>query len=199
LAATVSAVEGFSDPLQDHRSRPVAEQDGGVAVALVHDRSHDVAAHHRHPLHAGAGDQAGAVGEGEQEAGAGRVHVEPVGLAGADLVLDQGGGAREEHVGGDRGDDDGVQVARLDAPAVQGHLQGLGAQVRGGHARLDPAAGPDTGAGQDPLVAGIHHGRKVIVGDDALRVELAGGCDPHRKGKPLFQRILRKSVALRNP
>jgi len=91
--------------------------------------------------------------------------------------------------------DDRVQVVGFEAPAVQGHLQGLGAQVGRGHARLDPAAGADTGAGQDPLVVGVHQVGKVGVGDDAFRVELAGGCDPHRKGKPLHQRNLRKNRA----
>ena len=108
--------------------------------------------------------------EGVEEAGAGGGEIEAPGAGGAELVLHEAGGGGEEHVGGDGGDDDGVEFAGVDAAALARQiLGGFGGEIAGGDAGVDDVTLADAGALDDPLVVGGDHFFEVGVGEQAGR------------------------------
>src|SRR5262249_5029343 len=78
------------------------------------------------------------------------------------------GGGGEDHVGGDGGDDDEVELGRVDVAPAQEVARGGGRDVARGGARLHHVPRMDPGARADPLVVRVDELLQVGVGQDAL-------------------------------
>ena len=107
--------------------------------------------------------------EGVEKAGAGGADVEADGIGGADFALDEAGGGGEEHVRGDRGDDDEVDFFGCDTGGGHGAAGGFGGEVAGGLVVSGDVAFFDAGAGGDPFVGGVDNFGEVVVGEDFFR------------------------------
>ena len=103
------------------------------------------------------------------EGGARRADVEAPGAMGADLVLDEAGGAREEHVGRHRADDDHADIVGLQAGFLDGLERRLLAEVRRRHARIDEVPLADAGALQDPFVGRLDELFEIGIGQQPRR------------------------------
>jgi hypothetical protein len=103
------------------------------------------------------------------EPGAGGEQVVAPRVGGADLVLHQTRGAREQHVGRRRADDDEVDVARRESRAGDRLARRLDREIGRRHARVDDVALADAGPLQDPLVARVDHALEIRVGEHAGR------------------------------
>ena len=155
---------------RDHDgSGPVPEQDTGRPVLVVDDARHHVGADDQRVLVRAGRDQLAGGGEGVGERRAGGAQVESPRAPRADLVLDETGGAREEHVGRDGPDDDDADVVRRELGVGERAHGGFLAEVRGGDARIDDMPLADPGALEDPLVRGVDHLLQVGVGQHARR------------------------------
>src|SRR6478672_11375809 len=139
------------------------------------------------PLHADDQDVPGAAGAHEvgghghavAEARAGGGDVERGGLVGAELVGDGGGDGRGlQHVA-DRGDDHAVDLAGVDAGALEGLARGLDGHQLHGLLGGRPPPLLDAGALLDPLVTGVDRLDDVGVRDHTGR---AVGADPEDGG-----------------
>src|SRR5690606_2684810 len=111
------------------------------------------------------------------EARAGRVDVEGRAAVGAQAVLHQAGGGREDDVGGGGAEHAQVELGRLDAGRVQRARGGVEGQVAGGFALGGDVPLADAGPGGDPLVAGVDELRQVVVGQHLFRQVAAGTRD----------------------
>lgn len=85
--------------------------------------------------------------------------------------------AREVMIGGEGGGDDEIDVGRRAPGVLEGRLGRLQAQGHASDAVLGVAAGPDTGALDDPIVRRVHDFFQVEVGDDLGREVAAGSGD----------------------
>ena len=152
--------------LQHGRARTVAKEDARVAVLPIHDGRKLFR----------ADDQNGVIGAGHDEllgdfqavdeSGAGGLQVEGGRAQGADLLLDQAGRRGKDHVGGDGGENNEVNLIAGDARGLHRAQRGLGGHVgselvRGGEAPL-----LDAGARRDPFVSRGHHFFEVLIGED---------------------------------
>jgi len=115
------------------------------------------------PGHEAVGD-----GQGVDEAGTDRLHVERDAHRTTQLALDDSGRGGEGHVGGGRGDDDQVDVGGRPAGGGQGLLGGLDGQIRHGLVVRRPVSATNAGALPDPVVGGVDDARQVLIGDDVL-------------------------------
>ncbi len=87
----------------------------------------------------------------------------------AEVVLDEGSRVRRHHLRCIGGEDDLVDVVRGETGVLEGDQGGVGGQ---GHGRLmvrDESSPLDPGSLRDPLVAGVHQVRPLVVGDDPRR------------------------------
>ena len=105
-------------------------------------------------------------------------------LLGAKLVRDEGRGRREEHVRGGRGDDDEVEVLRVDAGVLERLPRGRERQVARRLARSGDAALLDPRPRRDPLVGGVHHALEVGVRQHLVGDVGADAGDPDRDAVP---------------
>ena len=101
----------------------------------------------------------------------------------ADPVLHARRRARDDAVGGGRGQDQVVDLGGGPPGAGQGLLGRLDGQARG---RAADVALADAGALDDPLVTGVEVDRHVVVGDDLVRYGDAptGDPDPRHAADP---------------
>ena len=99
-----------------HGAGAVTEQDARGTVLVVDDTGHGVGANHHYVFVAAGPDQVRAGGEPVEKTGAGRDEVEAPGFRCADLVLDEAGGSREEHVRSDGADNDRVEFRDAGRP-----------------------------------------------------------------------------------
>ncbi len=162
------------DGLDHHGGGAVGEEDGGAAVVPVGDAREGLGSDQQHLAGAG-GDDAVGQREAVDEPRARRIDVDGPAPE-AEVLLHRGGGAGHCLVRGGGGEDDEVDLGRLDTRSGQRHPTGLGRQLRGG--APDPAL-PDAGPLGDPLVAGVHGGGEVVVGDDLVGQRCAPPGDRH--------------------
>src|SRR5215472_8960442 len=161
-----------------HGARAVGEDDAGGAVGpvdplgqLLGPDEQDVARRTGPYRVAGAGQGiAEARARGVHVVGAGRIDAEPAGHLGR--------GVRDLHLGGAGGDDHQVDVAGGQTAGRQRLAASRDRHVGDCLVRArDPAAG-DPDAAADPLVAGIHGGGDLVIGDDPARLVAAERQDP---------------------
>jgi hypothetical protein len=100
------------------------------------------------------------------EAGAGRDQVEAPGAARAQTILHQARRGWEQHVGRDGADDDGVDLASLNAALRQRALGRGDRHIRSCHAGLQNVPLPDAGALDNPLVVGLNQLFEVVIRHD---------------------------------
>ena len=104
-------------PLEQHRTGPVPEEHRRGAVERIDDGAHEVGPDDYDSLVRTGGHQLRPNRQRVEKAGAGGGQIEPPGTRESELVLDQTGGGREEHVGRDGGDDKRVDIVRVPARA----------------------------------------------------------------------------------
>ena len=168
---------GALDDFEDDRARAVGEQDGGAAVVPVGDARQACRcrsrAHGRRPCAISPWPVISAYTKPVHAAFTSNApHRRP------SSFCTDGGVARTGGRGGG-GEDDRVDAGRVEP----GHLQRLPArldrQADGGAA---DAAFVDAGARDDPLVARVHRGGELVVGEDLLGQRGA----PTRRSPPLW-------------
>ena len=163
---------GVGGQFKHRRTGSVAEQHAGGAVGGIHQAGKGFAAHHQCIPPAQSRQQAAGNCRPVQKAGAGRVHVQRrtvfrqpqcrlylTGHAWRGVRCRQGG------------TDTAADVRRGKAAALQRLLCGGNSKGGGILAVSAPVPGADSGAGGDPLVAGVHHAAEIFVCDRA-----AGQC-----------------------
>ena len=114
------------------------------------------------------GDELRPGGERVEKARARGREVEAPGASEPDLILDEAGRGGEEHVRGDRRDDQRVHVVRTEPRAAISRRTASAPIVDVGLARRPDPALADAGAGDDPVVGGVERAGQLGVGDDAL-------------------------------
>ena len=154
---------------QDDRPGPVAEQDAGVAVGVVEEAGEQLGTDDQDVLRHPARDVG--VGRGvrvdEPRAGRGDVHRGRSRVA--DGLLDQGRRRRHPVVGGERREQDEVDLVGLDAGRPdRAHRGDGGHRGRRLVGRGDPALA-DPRPRHDPFVGGVDHPLEVVVGQDLRR------------------------------
>ena len=172
--------------LKHDRPRPIAEQDAGRAVAPIQDARKGLGAdHQRAPVRAGTQEFLRRH-DRIDEAGADRLQVESGALDDPKFGLDLGGDRGKRVVGRRCGDDDEIDVCRLEPAAAQRRLSRIDRQRRRGFAGARHIALTDAGALHDPFVRRVDPRRQFGVRDDALRQRSAdtahAGAD--RGGRP---------------
>ena len=112
------------------------------------------------------------------EARAGGIDVERRAAVGAEAVLQQAGGGREDQVRRGGAEHDQVELGRLRRRRLPARAtRGVVGQVAGGLAFGGDVALADAGARGDPLVAGVDELREVVVGQHLFRQVAAGTGD----------------------
>ena len=176
-AAAVDLVLEIEDPAgvafagcrHDDRSGAVAKEHAGRAVLVIEDARHDVCADDQGMFVRSGRHQLARRRERIGERRTRRVQIEPPRAVRADLVLNKTRRAREHHVRRDRADNDHVDVVGRQARALDRLQGGFLAQVGGRHARIHDVSLADADALHDPLVGGVDHPRKVVVGQHPRR------------------------------
>ncbi len=163
--------------LENHRACAVAKNHASGAVGVVDDRGHHVRADHQDALVSARGDELRPRLHGVDESGTGAGEIESPHAVGAKLVLNQAGGRWKEHVGRDRADDDGINVAGSQTALGKRLLGGLDRQIAGGHAFVHDVALADADAGENPVIGGVDHFFEVGVGEKFRRHVGAEGAD----------------------
>ena len=157
------ALAGFG-AAQDGGSGTIAEEHAGRAILPIGDGGEFFRADDEGVLESAVGDQALGDFHRIEKPGAGGGNIERHGVGRAELLLDMAGGRRSRRVRRDGGDDDQFDFLGGEAGLFERVFRGLGRHVRGELiVRGDPAL-PDAGAGDDPLVAGIHSRGELFVG-----------------------------------
>ena len=147
----------------------VPEQDAGGAVLPVHDGGKLFRGNDKRRFHlAGAQVLYGRL-HGEQEAGAGGGNIKGCGILGPQGILDVAGGSGRERIRCDGGDDDQVDVFRLQSAGLQRALGGLRTHVGSVLVRGGDAAFHDARAFDDPFVGSVHHLFQIRIGQAAFR------------------------------
>jgi hypothetical protein len=85
----------------------------------------------------------------------------------ADLVLDETGRRWKQHVGRNRRDNDGVEIAGGDSTLGESSPGGFGSQIARCHTFVDNMTLANSDAAHDPFVVGIDHFFEVGVGQKA--------------------------------
>ena len=154
----------------------IAKEDGHGSLAEVDDGGHGIASDHANrPVDARSHERVGEVYRVD-EPRAGGNEVERGGGGGSQGHGDAAGGRRAGHLGGDRGDDDQIQLTPLDAGVLKRAAQGIAGEGVGALGlRIDDPALADSGTLEDPLVRGVDHLLEVGVGEHLLG---DGGPDP---------------------
>ena len=153
---------------QDHRPRPVAEQDAGRAVGPVEDSGKGLGADDERGFRLAEADEVVRHVQRIDEPGADRLDVEGGAPGHAERVLDPRRGCREGLVRGRRRDDDQVEIGRLHPGPDESGAGGGGRQVGGEFPLGGDAAFENAGALDDPIVGGVHHPREVFVAEHLL-------------------------------
>ncbi len=174
----VEQAEAVGVGFEEHRARPVAEEDGRVAVLVVDDARHLVGADDEHAVVLAARDKLRARVEREQKARARRRQVEAPRVRGAEVALNEAGRGGKEHVRRHRRHDDQVHGVRGEAALLQAAPGGFGPHEGGGPGGvIQDAALGDAGARADPLVVRLHEPFEVGVRQTGFRDIMPHGCD----------------------
>lgn len=147
----------------------VPEQDAGAAVLPVDDGGKFFRGDDESRFHLAGADVLNGGLHGEQEAGAGGGNVKGGGILGAKGILDVAGSGRGERIRRDGGDDNQVNILRLQPAGFQSALGGLrphmgSVLVRGGDAAFHNAR-----AFNNPFVGSVHHLLQIRIGQAAFR------------------------------
>ncbi len=174
IAAVVAERVGeYAASLRDGRhdgsSGGIAEEDAGASVLPVGDLGECLGSDYECAVVGFCGEQRGGRREPVDEAGASHEDVEGRRPGGSKGLLEKGGSAGEEGIGGHGGDDDQVEIGGFDAGAFEGRTSGGEAEIGGGNVRVGDAPFYDAGASADPLVRGINHLFEVEVGQHTRR------------------------------
>ena len=173
---------GLGAGFKHHGAGAVTKEHAGGAVIEIEDAREDFGPHHQRA--AGGAGLDHRVGHRQRidKARANGLHVEGGATMDAQLVLQDAGGGREDHVRCRRGDDDQVHLIGLAAGCLQGGHASMQCQVAAVDAVGCKVAGADAGAFDDPFVAGLkpalgQHCRHVRVAQSARRQVAAGAGD----------------------
>lgn len=147
----------------------VPEQDAGGAVLPVDDSGEFFCGDDERRFHLARAEELDRRLHGEQEAGARGGNVKGGGILGAQGVLDIAGGGRGERIRRNGGNDDQVNILRLETAGLQSALGGLRPHVGGVLVRGGNAAFHDARAFDDPFVGSVHHLLQVRIGQTAFR------------------------------
>ena len=158
-----------SDGAEHHRAGAVAEQHARRAIGVVDDARHHVGADHERVLGAARRDDRVADRQRVRKGGTRRRQIETPRLVRANLRLHQARGARKQHVGRDRADDDHVDVVRRQPGLLDRLLRRFGREIARRDARIDDVALLDAGALQDPFVGGLDHLLEIRIGQQLRR------------------------------
>src|SRR5450830_2129599 len=198
-AAVVAQVEAEDAAvvggLHEHGASAVAEEHAGAAVLPVDHLAEHLGADNEDVLVDVGRDEGRGDGEAVDEAGAAGLHVEGAGLGGADLVGDDRRRGRRDVVGRDRGDDDQVELGRVERPRVEAAAGGDLAEVARRLVHSRDAALADAGAREDPLVRRVEELRDLVVGQHALRHVDA----ERRDARPAHQATAKADHSLASP
>ncbi len=151
------------------RAGAVAKQHARRAIGVVDDARHHVRADHERVLGAAGRHDRVADRQRVRKRGTRRRQIESPRLVGANLGLHQARGAREQHVGRHRADDDHVDVVGRQARLLDRLLRRFGRQIAGRDAGVDDVTLLDAGALQDPLVGGLDHLLEIRIGQQLRR------------------------------
>jgi len=163
---TLTIAEGRSD---DRCARAVAEQHAGRAIFPVKDTRQQFDADHEHAPGPSACDELIGDRESVDETRAGRRNVERRTVAArAQLVLHERRGRRQWHVGGDRGDDDQIEIRRAQARGLERARRRLGRHVAGRLTLRRHVTLTNARALGDPGVRGLDDLLELEVGEDAF-------------------------------
>ena len=169
--------------LQDGGAGAVPEEHSRGPVVPVQDGAHLLGGDDEGDLPPAGCDIPFAHGEPVEPAATRRHHVEGQGVGATEQGLGVAGGGREPTIRRGCGDHQDVHLAGPDAGSFQGAAPCLGGHVARPHALRGDAPGTDSGAGPDPLVGRVHPEGQIVVGDDVVREEPAGGHDLHQGGR----------------
>ena len=161
----------------NHCARAIAKQNAGGAVLVVDDAAHGVSADDQNLAMQARGYEARARREAVDETAAGRDQIEAPRVGGADILLHQADGGREQHIRRHGADDDGIDLTRIDAPLRKGDFGRTGREIRGGDVGFGNVALRYAGAAQNPFIVGFDELLEIRVGEDARRNIAAHGCD----------------------
>jgi hypothetical protein len=164
---------GRAQPGASSQSRgagTVAEDHRDVAArrADVEARRVDLAADHEHAPVASRRDQGIAHLQRVEEATALGAQVDAGDVTRVDRLVKKEGGAREVVLAREGGEQDAVDLARLELGLLECGSRRLACEIRGALALLDPTPLADARALLDPLLRRIHPLSEVGVGDDAV-------------------------------
>ena len=162
-------LDGVRAPTQNHGSGTVAEEHAGLAVLPAHEPAEHLHANDENAAvllqDTGAGDV-----EGQNEAGTtGAAEIESRHLPRPQPLLQKRGSVWTVRLGRVGGDDDLVDVGRLQVGVVECRLGRGGRQIDGALVVVDDAAALDPGTSRDPLVGGVDEPRPVVVGHAMVR------------------------------
>ncbi len=174
---------GFVRRRQDDGARTIAEQDACAAVGVVEEPGQQLCADDQDVTgHAGREVGAGG-GVRVHEAGACSHHVERRRPGVADGLLDQGRRRGHPVVGRERGQQDHVDVVRIETGGPDRAQPGDRTHRR---RRLVGGGDPplaNTGPADDPLVGGVDHPLQVRVGQDLGGSVAAPAGEPDGAGR----------------
>ena len=158
----------FFRTFQQHTAGAITEQDAGVAILHIEDRTHLVGADYQHLFQGTTLYALRAGDEAINESRASRGEIVSPSFTGAYLVLHQAGGGWKKHVGGYSGNNDQIDFGRIQLFLLQDlpcHLIGH----KGSRLAVQETSLSDARAITDPLIGGFHEFGQLVVGDDFLR------------------------------
>ena len=154
----------FRAGLEQNGAAAVAKENAGRAIGVVRHAGVGVGADDQDLGVGAAFNQLDAGLQCVDEARAASGDVKAPGALGAQLVLHQACRRGEHHVGRDGAEDDGLDVGGRDAARSQTFLCGLEADVAYAESLGEHVTLADAGAAHDPLVGGLNHFFKVLIG-----------------------------------
>ena len=174
-AAAVDPVDRIDDAdvalgqaLDHHRAGAVTKKNAGVAIAVVDDCRHDLAADHQHPPRESRLDLGAGGLHGEDEATAGGADVVTPGIARTQLILNDTSRGGIHHVRGNGGHENQIDVVGCQTSVFESLAGGAQPMMGSRRARLDDPPLLDPRPLDDPLVVGLDHRFEVFVGEQSF-------------------------------
>ena len=146
-----------------HGPRTVPEQHTRRAVCVVDDARHHICPDHQHVRRGPGCHQLAADRQGIGKRRAGRRQVKPPRPRRANLVLNQAGRARKQHVRRHRAHDDHIDVGRRQPGPTNRFKRRLLGEITRRHPGIHNMAGPNSGPLHNPFVRGVDQLLKVGI------------------------------------
>jgi hypothetical protein len=146
----------------------ISEQRRGPPIVEVEEASQDLSPHHQHVLGVAGLHRGRSECKRGNRAAARGADVEGRGVRRAEFVRDDRSGARRDLVCGERGDEQHVDLDRVQAGVLQRHPPGARRQVTHPHTGRGTAPLADPGAPLDPLNAHAKPCCDLCICDPAL-------------------------------